>query len=369
MTTRRITERVSRPFAGSTVDRDKGVICDVLICGSESANGRDYLPAAFGTGKQYEGRPVYANHGRERKVEDKLGWFANVRVQDGKPRGDFHALKTHPLYDRLMESAERNPALFGFSHVATCKTRRGANGREAVESVETVESVDLVADPATTKGFYEGTAVAKTFREVLEAAAPGLAPDRKRAAYRLLAEDDMAPVMDSGVPDEASDIESGMRAVLLAILDDDSLATDEKLKRLRLALNMKDKLTGTADAAGDAEGDDGEGEEKPEEGRKPKDDAGTVREAIEVCRKVGFKGFDADDLDTIAAAPAARREAVARKLMGGTRADARDRPASAGRHGGQRIAERDGTDGGNRKVAETIPADPKAYKARIVEAG
>ena len=54
-----------------------------------------------------------------------------------------------------MEAAERNPALFGFSHVAVCETSFGADGRERVEGLRAIESVDLVAEPATTKGIFE----------------------------------------------------------------------------------------------------------------------------------------------------------------------------------------------------------------------
>lgn len=96
--TRKIIERVTEPFAGSQVDREAGVIRNTLICGWESANGRDYTRESFGDGSQYRGRPVYANHSTgSRRIEDKVGWFGESITFDaqGRPRGDFHVLKSH----------------------------------------------------------------------------------------------------------------------------------------------------------------------------------------------------------------------------------------------------------------------------------
>jgi hypothetical protein len=157
MPVKRLAERVSAPFAGAAVDRDKGVIRGVKLCGGSSANGRDYPPEVFRRDvRKYEGVAIYADHGRDRSVDRKLGWIERPHVDaDGTPRGDAHLLKAHPLYERVMEAAERNPALFGFSHVALCETSYGADGRERVEGLRAIESVDLVAEPATTKGIFE----------------------------------------------------------------------------------------------------------------------------------------------------------------------------------------------------------------------
>lgn len=157
MSVKRLAERVSAPFAGAAVDRDKGIIRGVKLCGGSSANGRDYPPEVFRRDVQkYKGAAIYADHGRDRSVDRKIGWIESPRVDaDGTPRGDAHLLKTHPLYERVMEAAERNPALFGFSHVALCETSYGADGRERVEGLRAIESVDLVAEPATTKGIFE----------------------------------------------------------------------------------------------------------------------------------------------------------------------------------------------------------------------
>lgn len=157
MPVKRLIERVSTPFAGASVDREKGLIRGVKLCGDSSVNGRDYPPEVFRRDAwKYEGAAIYADHGQERSVDRKLGWIASPRVDaDGTPRGDAHLLKTHPLYERVMEAAERNPALFGFSHVALCETSVSADGRERVNELRAIESVDLVAEPATTAGLFE----------------------------------------------------------------------------------------------------------------------------------------------------------------------------------------------------------------------
>jgi hypothetical protein len=154
----RVTERVDRPLAGCRVDRENGIIRGAKLCGLTSANGRSYPAEVFRRGvAKYEGVHVYANHTRgERSIGDKLGWITNARIgPDGVPRGDLNLLTTHPDYPAIVEAAQRNPSLYGLSHVADCRVGRGTNGREQVESIESVVSVDLVAEPATTRGIFE----------------------------------------------------------------------------------------------------------------------------------------------------------------------------------------------------------------------
>lgn len=151
-----ITAIERAPFASSKVNREGGYIDGVLICGVQSRNGRDYPTAVLSRDyAKYEGVVVNADHGDESTVARRLGWFSDVQPgQDGRPRGRLNVLKSHPLAEAVFEAAERNPGLFGMSHVAVCSTKR-INGRETVESINRVLSIDLVADPATTKSLYE----------------------------------------------------------------------------------------------------------------------------------------------------------------------------------------------------------------------
>lgn len=154
--TRTITAVERAPFASSKVDRESGHIDGVLICGIESRNNRDYPLAVLRRDfARYEGAAVNCDHADEPTVARRLGWFTNVQPgADGRPRGRLNVLKSHPMAAAVFEAAERNPSLFGMSHVAVCGTKR-INGRETVESINKVLSIDLVADPATTKSLYE----------------------------------------------------------------------------------------------------------------------------------------------------------------------------------------------------------------------
>jgi len=164
-----ITVREDRPFAASRVNRTGGYIDGVLICGTTSRNGRDYpLPVLKRDYSRYEGAAVNCDHKEEATVERRIGWFSDVRPgSDGKPRGRLHLLKSHPMTERVFEAAERNPALFGMSHVAVCSTSR-VNGRETVEGINKVVSIDLVADPATTSSLYEST-IRRVLKEIADA--------------------------------------------------------------------------------------------------------------------------------------------------------------------------------------------------------
>jgi len=192
----------------------------VLICGPSSANKRDYLPGSFGDGKQYEGRSVYLNHASGvRQAQDKIGWFSNVRLRaNGMPEGDFNLLKSHPMAASVFEAAERNPALFGMSHVAMCRTSQ-KNGREQIEAVQSVESVDLVSEPATTKGFYESTNKGVTVK--LEKLIEWLAPKvkfAKLAEVKLLSEMDGMDGLEVEEPGEGVSADDAVKNAFVSAM-------------------------------------------------------------------------------------------------------------------------------------------------------
>lgn len=207
MATKRLTERFAAPLSGGTVDREAGVIRDVLVCGTTSANGRSY---PWGNGltcepSLYEGRPVNCDHGSKASVDRRIGWLANVRIApDGRPRADLHVLKSHPMADRVMEAAERNPSLFGLSHVAVARTRMD-RGTEVIEAIQSVESVDIVADPATTKGLYESTSTMPTTLKTFLEAVGGkkAAAAKKWAGAKVVREMDEMPMDLPPAPDAA----------------------------------------------------------------------------------------------------------------------------------------------------------------------
>ncbi|MDY0165916.1 MAG: hypothetical protein RBS80_05185 [Thermoguttaceae bacterium] len=146
------------------VDREAGVIRGVKILGLRSRNGRVYLPAALAQAAPlYEGAKVNLNHpkghpARPRDYQDRIGAIRNVELRDGEGLfADFHFNPKHAMAEQLAWDAEHAPGNVGFSHHVHARTAR--RGEElVVEAITQVESVDLVADPATTRGLFEGGA-------------------------------------------------------------------------------------------------------------------------------------------------------------------------------------------------------------------
>jgi hypothetical protein len=143
------------------VDRENGVIHDVLILGHKSRNGRSYLPKALQAAvPMYESRVVNVGHpprsepSKERTFDDRFGWLENVKQSSDGLRGDLHYLKADSRAEKFCEAAERNPAMFGLSHNAEGRTVKRGN-EFLVEEIEQVRSVDIVSDPATTRSLFE----------------------------------------------------------------------------------------------------------------------------------------------------------------------------------------------------------------------
>ena len=336
-----VTERVSAPFAGSRVDRAEGVIYGALICGPESANGGNYSRRSFGDGGVYRGRHVYLNHrrGQELRAEDKIGWFGDdIRFRDnGMPEGDFHVLKSHPMAEVVLEAAERNPSLFGFSHVARIDTKdRGGAGRYAVESVLEVRSIDLVADPATTKGLFEhkGSAVATTLRAVIESRRGSLPPAGQKATRKLLlvAEDDaaMGGMLDTPVPEPEPDADDGdavkgaFKAAIEHIVEQamsGEIDPGEAIKKIKLMLRSHGEATGEATPADTSD----DLPDAAEESRKRVD----LFTVYEECQQVGYANPSRLFLEALAAQPDVEKR---KKLIAECRPAATDKPQSAARH-------------------------------------
>ena len=149
-----------RGSSAPRIDRQAGLIAGVKILGAESRNNREYSPAALREAldrRLYEGKPVNVDHveGQRRSYRDRIGRLQNVALKEDGIYGDLHVNAAHPMAEQLFWDAEHAPENVGLSHDARGKTAvRG--GKVIVESIELVRSVDLVADPATTAGLFEG---------------------------------------------------------------------------------------------------------------------------------------------------------------------------------------------------------------------
>lgn len=225
--TRTITAVERAPFASSKVNRAEGFIDGVLICGVQSRNGRDYPPAVLSRDyAKYEGAAVNADHADESTVGRRLGWFSEVKPgADGRPRGRLNLLKSHPLAESVFEAAERNPALFGMSHVAVCGTKR-INGRETVESINKVLSIDLVADPATTTSLYESfqpqrpPMLLKAFAESVQAKWPAHRPALLKFLKEEIGDMEMdAPPDVAAAPTPDDPVKAAFSQAMHALID------------------------------------------------------------------------------------------------------------------------------------------------------
>lgn len=238
------------------VDRAAGVISQVKILGYKSANGREYLKDGV-SAALYEGRRVCAGHHRsagERDPRDTYAVLEGVRVLDSgvfadrlrllNPAGDFE--------QRLLTAAETAPSLFGLSHSARGREKPNSGGR-VIESVLSVESVDLVCDPATVAGLYEsrGRAVKKTVTELIEELS-STRPEYARGLREAAEAGVMGPEAAMDVPPPAAeggvDHEQAILDAAKACLDDSSLNTSEKMKKIRKLLKIVDGGNAGSDA-------------------------------------------------------------------------------------------------------------------------
>jgi hypothetical protein len=146
---------------GATVDTEANVIRGVKVIGTRSKNGRDYPPAVLQSAvAHYEGVAVNIDHpakpGDSRSIRDRFGVIRNASFKADGVYGDLHFNPKHSVAEQVTWAAKNDPSTLGLSHNAGLKLgKTAANGRQQVESIQSVRSVDLVANPATTNGFFE----------------------------------------------------------------------------------------------------------------------------------------------------------------------------------------------------------------------
>jgi hypothetical protein len=162
MSVETIQEFIRGESAAWRVDTAAGAILGVKVLGPRSKNGRIYTEQALSGGAQlYEGVKVNVNHPKgapsaPRDYQDRLGTLQDIEYRVGE--GLFGTLRFNPkhaLAEQIAWDAEHSPGNLGLSHNVEARTVR-RDGETIVEAVLKVLSVDLVADPATTAGLFEG---------------------------------------------------------------------------------------------------------------------------------------------------------------------------------------------------------------------
>lgn len=153
-------ELIERTNWGATVniDEDNRVLKNVVILGSKSKNNRKYSGQALRSGVPiFEGIRAYLNHDKKakvRKVEDLIGRFQNVRVEEERLIGDLHLIPDDGKAAKVINIAKTMPDIVGSSIHAFGKFRN-ERGTAIIEQFVKGSSIDVVTDPATTKGLFE----------------------------------------------------------------------------------------------------------------------------------------------------------------------------------------------------------------------
>jgi len=154
-------EELTAITATGTVDRVRGVLRGVKVLGLQSRNGRTYSLEALRNGiGLYEGAKVNVDHpagsSQPRRYQDRLGRLANVELRSDGLYANLHFNPKHPVAEQLLWDAENGGGGCGLSHNVAGRTSTNG-GKVTVEEISCVYSVDLVADPATTNGLFEGS--------------------------------------------------------------------------------------------------------------------------------------------------------------------------------------------------------------------
>lgn len=203
------------------------------ILGFRSRNNRVYTREAVqAAAAKYEGCKVNLDHntGSEpRKFSERFGRLVNVRFTPEGLFGDLQYNPAHPLAEAFRWWVAHDPNAIGLSHNATAEVQTTAHGTELVTEIRDVDSVDLVADPATTKGLLESYQE----RNVMD---PMETMDQDPAVQMPPGE--TQPTQEA---DDEGDFASHLGNAVLAILNDASMSTDEKRKKILGALKLMDE--------------------------------------------------------------------------------------------------------------------------------
>lgn len=207
------------------IDKEKGIIYGVRICGRYSKNchgiegvteGSEYTRAAMESELPLlEGMKVRCDHPPRdnpkapRSIFEGFGIIRNARIDNSAPEGfatigDLHFKLTHEMAGSVIEDVERGLGMVGLSHNAKWAEAQVINGRFVITKIEAVESVDLVDKPATNTNLWEGREMKKfTMKSVLEARMSKLTPVRQKWAKRILEDASADPAMkaEADVPD------------------------------------------------------------------------------------------------------------------------------------------------------------------------
>jgi hypothetical protein len=237
-----VTEAYSRDAQEHKVDKEIGVIYNVLILGKRSKNKRRYLTTAMEDAVRrgkYERLQVYIGpHKRskwaKRSPDEHVGELIRTRVAPDGIRGDLRYNRASHGGQLMLEIAERFPGSFGLSHHADIAGYEEGDEKIVTRILE-VAVADVVKDPGTTETVFEE-------QDPVLREEPGM--DGNEAA-----EDDGE---DDG---EADGWEGCYKKLVAEIHNDDDVDDETKLAATKLLMKLKALLSGENEDDEDAEED------------------------------------------------------------------------------------------------------------------
>lgn len=156
------------------VDREAGIIRGAaVITGGVTARGHDLevddrtLEQIVTCGNSKGRVQVKLNHKDPQALQSICGYLEGFRREGNKVVADWHLLKSHEEYDKLMERAERMPDCFGLSaaFAGPPEGEKLKTGKKAARCEELL-AVDCVAMPAANPaGLFSDRRVVDTPRE------------------------------------------------------------------------------------------------------------------------------------------------------------------------------------------------------------
>ena len=299
---RELREATALP-SDARLDRRSGVVRDVKIIGLTSKWGYDYSPDALRRAAPlYEGVAVNIDHpprdrpGTARAYESRFGRLRDVRFVPGDGlRGNLHYNRGHRLAEQFEYDVEHDPSNCGLSHNARGPVRRRGD-RMVCEAIESVHSVDVVADPATTRGLFEGgSSMPVKAKKRSAQRRVDRSPDRvsklvesigEARAVKLLEEmaATAAPTEEAGSGSGDGPSSNGLKAMIMQVFDDPNIDVAETVKRItKIMKTFPEMVPGFKNDVGNA----GDEEEVASEGRdsdRPADGDDRLEEIVEEIR-------------------------------------------------------------------------------------
>lgn len=279
MITRTITETCA--CDGVTVDAAESVLRRVKVLGYESVNRRRYtMESAQQAIGLYEGAKVNLDHpegnpSKSRGLVERFGKLQDVTVESDGVWANLRYNPRHLWAPTVAWWAEFMPDCLGLSHNAIGQGH-DEHGVFVVERIVSVRSVDLVADPATTRGLFESTGQGGTMKVKLKSFFESAKWEKRTAPLiqssikKLMEMGYMDPEMEMDGPDggggvdHAAALKDGFDASCYAIIDDEKMSADDKVKRLKKLLKTHEKLASGKPDEGVTETDDLEDDDEEE---------------------------------------------------------------------------------------------------------